>query len=387
MKFLATAKNTACAPPEVLEALKRSPLSQKCAQWRAVPALPGDLRRWDEIEIDTKLAGLLEDPRLKQTLRSIDLLNGCCNQCETCLADAPRPSRLISLESIRRLFFNARFLTMLQPDSLRFGSCGDLLDHPQALEILEAAIEATKPLEQRLLAGEGRHHMLKVFTNYRPSKESLLDALLALADKNRERLIVVVSLPLNRSDSINRAFIPYALARPRFFRLKEQRYFDGYPEIEGAIKFGEVKVQIWDVRHAAWLLMVGRMLDRRYLRYQIDPGRCQSRFRALEAEQRGFCKTYLNADGLWLMIYGTAYESHTSRIYALLSPANLGDLGKIPYHPDFASAPNWPGGIGRRRTLSEDELRLKEAEYRAAGGLKKRRSVIHLVEEAESEAA
>lgn len=390
-------RNAAVLPPEVVAVLRRNSCSTAdLGRWYAIPSnascymsLPLALVKQDGcVEIDTLLEDMLDDPRLIGTLRSMDLLNGCFNHCDTCLADAPYPSKIISLASLQRMFRDSRFLAMLQPDSLRFGSCGDILDHPDALEIVQLVLEATKALDAKRRQMEGKPHTLKVYINYRPAKEPYLDELIELMERSNQRLVLVVSLPLNRGKRLNLPFLRYVAARPRYFGISHETHEDGFPVIQGAMKFGSLpardgqlsdrpKIAVWDLSHPDWLVMTGRVLAHDCLRNRVHPSRCLKRFRELEVEQRGFVKTYLNADGLWLMIYGTAYESHTSRIYTQLTRENIYYLSTLPYHPDFPTPPRWPGGRGERRVFSDLEVREKENEYKQAGRVMKARSITH----------
>lgn len=319
-------------------------------EWRPIPvaACKSGLSPPDTpIETWNRITDLLEDRRLEQTLRCIDVMNGCCNQCDTCLSDSPLPTKQMSLASVERLFADERFIRILQPDSLRFGSFGDITDHPECMKILRIALSAT-------------NSVIKIFTNYRRHKEALIEEILALTAES-PRVMVNVSLPLNRDESTNESFISFAARRPDFFVHRE----------------GGPKVAVWDVRHPKWLLMVGRVLGREHLKSRIPPEVQRPRFRELELEQRGYGKVYLNAEGLWLMMYVTGYESHTSRLFAPLTPATIDQLSRVPYHPDFPLPPYWPGGQGERRLLSDEEVAAEEMCYKAEGKRLKRRTVVN----------
>ncbi len=58
------------------------------------------------------------------------------------------------------------------------------------------------------------------------------------------------------------------------------------------------------------------------------------------------CRPYLNADGLFILKYAAPGESYTGKVFAKVDPTNFKKLSKIPFHPDFALPPNWPGGQG-----------------------------------------
>lgn len=50
----------------------------------------------------------------------------------------------------------------------------------------------------------------------------------------------------------------------------------------------------------------------------------------LSFEDRGFVKTFLNPDQLWLMVYTTVYESRTCRAFTPITPENLQCFRKLP---------------------------------------------------------
>lgn len=343
-------------------------------EWRPFPFTARKARNCDcgVVEIDRVLGDLTDHIYLRGSLRTLDVLNGCFNQCDTCLADSPFPTSAMSIGSLDRLFDSDAFLGMLQPDSLRFGSCGDITDHAGAVHILETALCRTEGLNRSRQERECKFHTVKVYTNYRPHKEDMLDRVLALTNDWPERLMISVSLPLNRNDSINRAFLDYAKARPQYFKVLDDCFEDGYPEIEGSLKWGGAKIGVWDVGHPRWLLMVGRTLSPYTLRKKAARYSRLPRFRELEIEQNGFVKTYLNAEGLWLMKYTTAYESHTCRLFTPITPDTIELLAQLPYHPDFAEPPYWPGKRGERIMLSDAEVQEREAEYHSQGLRKKR---------------
>ena len=123
--------NTAEPPSEVSKVLKEHGLPEKEIEgWLAVPSVLPPRNRISKKEIASKgsvdayelLGPLLGNKTLNQTLRTVDILNGCGHHCDTCLADAALPNRMFSFESIQRIFSDERFINMLQPDSLRFGS-------------------------------------------------------------------------------------------------------------------------------------------------------------------------------------------------------------------------------------------------------------------------
>ncbi len=264
----------------------------------------------------------------------MDVLNGCGHQCDTCLADAALPSRQFSFASLEQLFSNNRFLKMLQPDSLRFGSSGDILDHPQGVEIVEMAIEKTHGLNELRLRREDRTHLIKVFTNYRPNLETQLNRLLNLTKRYPDRLVLYVSLPLNRTDTVNDKFSKFAVVQKDFFR-KDSFGWHGLGNL-----------RVIDVRHPQVLAEQGRMLAPEVMRAK-NLAHHLSDIKFVNFKYRGLVKTYFNPDALWLMIYATAFESYTNRTFTPITPENINVLSQLPYHPDFPTPPHWTGGKGQ----------------------------------------
>jgi hypothetical protein len=347
--------NTAEPPSETIALLKSQGLDDKAIMdlgWHAVPIINKSHKRLSRQEVATQgqvdavalLSPLLTDRKLVQTLRTMDISNGCGMQCDTCLADAALPTKQFSFESLERLFHDEKFLEMLQPDSLRIGSSGEITDHPRALDIVKMILEATKQLDAVRMSQSGKHYQVKVFTNYRHLTEQFIDGLLELA-KTEPRLNVCISLPLNRTDTVNRQFDQYALSKPDIFgpyvKNKDQT---------GLIRWGGMttlrNVLIQDVRHTDSLYMGGRVLSNEQLQRIRDMELEDVYYDSLSRDygHRGFAKTYLNPDGLWCMVYGTGFTSHTNRSFTQISPQYLNALSHLPYHYDFPTPPNWPGG-------------------------------------------
>lgn len=340
--FLATAgtlpPNTAIPPPEVYDTLGEYGLSRDevdAMGWYAHPRLVplsaepgvGDPSSMASVDAQLLMEPLLDRPELTRTLRIMDVLNGCFNQCDTCCVDAPLPTSIFSYDSLARLFDDRRFVRMLQGDSFRIGSVGDLLDHPQGVEIARMIGEVVKRAEI------GR---LKVFANYRSSKEGRFDDLFELVWGDPQLFRVVISLPLNRDDNVKRAFKEYLERRERL-------------SIELIGLGPDDSIDVHDVGRPFYLIMQGRMLPESILKGRVNksalwyPGD-KRHIRA----QRGFVKTLLNPDALWLKIYSTPKESHTASVYTPVTAQTISTLSYLHYHPDFQPPPNWPGGIGKR---------------------------------------
>ncbi|KKT72378.1 MAG: hypothetical protein UW68_C0039G0016, partial [Candidatus Collierbacteria bacterium GW2011_GWB1_44_6] len=162
--------STATPPPNVVKLLKKHGFSPSDFLWLAVPSLNPPQKRLNQSEllihgsVDAleALGSLLGNPTLTHSLRTSDVLVGCDRQCPVCLAAAAFPSKIFTFESLQRLYRHNTFLQMLDVQSHRFGSSGDILDHPQGPEIVEMALRET----------EGKKHFqIKVYTNYRPGKK------------------------------------------------------------------------------------------------------------------------------------------------------------------------------------------------------------------------
>jgi len=375
--------NTAEPPPEVTEILKKQGLPEgKIEGWLAVPSINPPTTRISRKEIATSgqvdayelLAPFLGKDALDQTLRTVDLLNGCGHHCDVCLADSALPSGVFSYDSLERLFSDERFLKMLQPDSIRIGSSGDILDHPRAKGVVTMMLEKTEALDRQRMVNEDKHHLIKIFTNYRHRFEEQLDELIEVAKQNPERIRLTISLPFNRTDAANSKFNDYALGRSGVFGTGHEIGDDGLLNVFPWAKDKMKNVNVQDVRHPRLLFMSGRILSE-----EINAGRVPEwdkveYGRTSDFEHRGLVKTYLNPDALWLMIYATPFESHTGRVFTPISLENLDAISHLPYHLDFPAPPSWPGGTGIRKNYKVGE-RLKR-EMEEAGRIMRTPTVI-----------
>lgn len=299
-----------------------------------------------EVNVHKMLEFFLSDPRFVQTLRTMDFANGCGRQCGTCLADSCLPSKTFDVDSYLSLLSDKRFIARLQPDSLRIGSSGDIQDLPFAPEIILATILATEELDYaRKKQNPDHRHFLHVLTSYTPRDEASLDQLIDIAKKYPHRIVLCISLPYNTSDILSRKFVQYVKDRPDVFRQNFDcdRYGNYDPSWNAAIQEG---IHVQDVRHFPMLFGEGRTLDPNlYLRRSNTVLAPQDRDSAYIS--RGMAKVYLNPEGLWLMGYVTPEESHTNRVFTLINEKNIDSLCHLPYHPDFPTPPNWPGGSGK----------------------------------------
>jgi hypothetical protein len=245
-----------------------------------------------------------------------------------------------------------------------------LMDHPEAIGILVDVLRGTSRLEAAQNV-RGLHHEVKVYTTYLPKDEKRFDELLELAVKNQKRLFVTISLPLNRDDEVNKSFALFASERPDIFKgeLDSRGFFN-------KAKGGEVKnISIKDVRQTTDLFMSGRVLPIETSRGRVSDDNIVDADRIHDFRQRGFVKTYLNPDALWLMVYATAYESHTYRAFTPITPENIGTFSSLQWHPDFTTPPNWPGGSGIMQSTDEGRYRRKEME--SSGKQKKNPTISH----------
>ena len=342
-------------PPEVISLLESNSLPPEAITgWFAVPILTPSKNRLSMHEIETTglvnayalLLPFFDNPIFHQSIRILDVLNGCAHQCDQCLVDAALPTKMFSVDSLEQLFEDARFVAMLQPDSLRLGSTGDLLNHPDAERIIRLILEATSGLaEKRRGLDYSQRYKIRIITNYRKHHEQQLDKLIQLVLEFPSRISLCFSTPLNRTDVVNSQFQDFVLDRPTIFGSNFS-YSDN-----GLINFGfgvtpHRDIMIQDVRHSTNLSLGGRSLPLSEVQ-RIHP-ECgvilADRF--LNHQHRGHVKVYLNPDAFWLHVYGTMQESHTTRVYTPLKPENIDVLCKLGFHPDFPTPPNWPGGKG-----------------------------------------
>lgn len=344
--------NRATPPPNVYNVLGQRGISQSevdAMGWRAYPKLgehggQDERRSGRELAVDAQalVEPLLDRPELAGTLRTMDVLNGCLNQCDTCYADSPLPSKIFSFDSLKGLFRDSRFIGMLQSQSLRIGSIGDLTNHPRGAEIAEMILDSTLPSELG---------MLKLWANYRKANEAVLDGLLDLAAANPYRSQMTISLPFNRDDAVNLAFQEYMGRRPNFFDLEFLETMENglFLMINSGIRHKNISIH--NVRDPILLFPIGRVLPGEILEAQLPDHRTLDTVKApihRFYRERGLVKTYLNPDALWLKVYATTRESHTTNVYTPITPHNLSALSHLGYHPDFLTPPNWPGGRGAR---------------------------------------
>jgi hypothetical protein len=301
----------------------------------------------------------------------MDVFDGCLNHCDTCLARALFPKRRFSYVSLKKLFKDKRFLRMLQEDSLRFGSSGDILNHPDAIKIIRMVLWETRILDQRLRkkTKNRRRHVIKIYTNYRTNQEKQLIELLSLASRHKARLKVVISLPLNRSDSINRKFGDFVKKQRKFFE-KPKYHSDGM--VKAHPKLPNVYTQ--DVRHPTIIFTTGRSIETNFLKTKKLECSLVNNDREYEYRHRGMVKTYFNPSALWLMIYTTIYESSTTRVFTPFNLKNLKTFSWLPWHKDFDLPTHWKGPLGVEKSNKKvKQLQSQNKRWRR----KKYRTIVH----------
>ncbi len=296
------------------------------------------------------MAPFFDNPILKGTIRMMDVLNGCGRQCDTCLAAAAIPSKMFTAESLERLFSEPKFIEMLSP-KLRIGSAGDVQDHPEAVKITQMILEKT---------GDKK---IKIVTNYRPNDEEKLLGLVGLALKYPERFHLTISLPLNKTLEVNDRFYEFIKGHKDVFAnlFFSSDLMPGEPRNNRKIE----NISVFDVSKSVGVYKIGRVLatgpNARTDKSNNDLGESATMY-----SQRGFVKVQLNPDALWLMVYATMKESHTTRLYTPLTNQNVGLFSKLPWHPDFTTPPNWAGGKGERNdTNAFAEIKRDKANGKA----------------------
>ncbi|MBT7392549.1 hypothetical protein HN827_06990 [archaeon] len=350
-------------PPEILFKLEKYDILEKDVKswiWRTIPQINPLEKRISEEEIDKinaykLLKPLLGNPNLANTLRTMDIANGCGVQCDTCLADSSNISSKFTYESLEKLFKDKLFTGdydssadilkngMLQSDSLRIGSSGDISDHPDAIKIVNMILEETKGLDEYRQKKENRHK-ISVFTNYRPSRESTLDAFIDLATQN-PRLHLTISLPLNINPHVNEEFKKYLKKRENLFYFSKETLenFSKDPNHKGDPPIRYIKkptnVSITDIGPEGnnSSFSTGRTIDETILEARKIP--TIEKNRSIDHSQRGYVKPYLNPDSLWLMTYTTIFESHTLRAFTPITKKNINHISNLTYHPGFKEQP------------------------------------------------
>lgn len=390
------AKN-ADPPPEVVEILQRAGLTFpeiESMLWLSYPyKAPQDKPIGSEqlIEVDALelLEPLLDTPELFGTVDFIDLFNGCNTHCDTCLLDSQYPTRMFSHGSLDALFKDERLVRMLFATAFRFGLAGDPLDHPQAVKIIKHILKETEVLHRKVKEHlsyvyppyfKFLAHQVIVFTNYRSHKDGALVELIELAQQNKDRMRVVISLPLQRNDSVQKQFARFVQDHPHLFGKPDKQHISSLGTLVNTDfierKLGNVSVS--DVRRST-VLMTGRILASRFLKGRVEKHRrIVNEDEAEMMQKRGTIRgILLNPDGLWLWLNATLYESHTGFVFTPITSENIGLLSQIPHfymQNEYAlELPNWHGPMAH---LSKVNINRRIQEALQSGKPKKKPSEI-----------
>jgi len=313
-------------PPETIETLEAIGVDPFSFKWRSSPQAEGTK---GIIEADALMEPLLADTEtrrlLEGTFRTMDIANGCNNQCNTCLNDAKPLTTTFSADSIERLFEDERFLSILHPASIRIGSSGDIINHPDGVRIVKTILEKTKQMPR---------HKIKVVTNFRPNQMDELQELIAMAEN--PNFFLTVSGPFNRDNSIGEKLLEFCRSRNVDFSPGVTKLTDPiYPNI-----------LYFPVHHLRRIFRTGRSIK------EVDklrpPERLKGQTRELDCFMRGWVKTILNPDALWLQVYATGHESPTGRVYTPMDTTNIHLFRNLPWNVQFPEdpegtihAPNW----------------------------------------------
>lgn len=353
-------QSTALPTPEVVDLLKRFSLREEDIQgWFDYPSLvtvPVGLNKQqlseNSTDFEAVLLPFLDLEAFLGSINKIDLAIGCSKACGTCLAKAALLSRMFSTASLIRGFHNQKILDMLSPFELRIGNTSDPSDQPDLLEILKVILAQTAFLDERAKALGKRHNIL-VFTNYRPSptSEATLNQLLDLAKEN-DRLLLTISLPLNKTDLVNDRFVTFSISRPDVFWEKEK-----YLGIQTYFR----NISIHNVRTLTQIYSIGRMLPRAILDAKKNLSTIADTDRYIEYQDRGCVELLVNPEALWLMVYATIHESSTVRSYLPLNLHNYRVLTLLPWVNlrTTTTPPHWPGQTGVHLSRSEATLLMQ----------------------------
>ena len=280
------------------------------------------------VDIYKKLKPLLDDPGFvriyTKSLRVMDLLNGCCRQCKFCYIDAGIPTKMISSESFIKLFSDSRFKQLLMDDSLRIGNSGDIADHPEAVKIVS------------FLLKEFPQKKLRILSNYRHRDKDKIMELVNLARVYNKDSNIPFNLMLSIGEENIEAFYN-DFKDVKGFKFDSQKYLSKI-EIPG-LEFKPLFSLTNDINK----LNSGRAF--------LNPSPPNETDLFFFYEDSGNSKTILNADGFLLYEYVTLLESRNAKSYTEIKPSNYEKLAQAPFHPDFKTPPNWPGGRGERKKL------------------------------------
>lgn len=268
---------------------------------------------------------------LTGSIRSGDVNDGCISPCDTCVYDSRFPTRRWSLNSVKEAFSNQSFINLLQPDSFRLGNTAEPTDHPQIVAIAETVLQGTEGLDYRRMAEGQGHHQVKLIISYRPTKEPIIEALIELCRKQPDRFMVLMALPRNRDSRVREAFEEMA-ARHWLFKGRTDFKHKGLTNLPNFL-INDVGKRTDD------FMLYGRVLKEE----KEIPEATVTHKSEKTIVQRGLAKIHLNPWGLWLKIY-SSYESYTGAIFIQVTNNTIRNFACFPWHYDFPTPPNWPGG-------------------------------------------
>jgi hypothetical protein len=287
--------------------------------------------RIEEIDIFQYFEPLLKNPQFlkiySKSLRIMDLLNGCSRQCKFCYIDAKVPTRIISADSFIKLFSDKRFKQLLMEDSLRVGNSGDIADHPEAYEIISFLIR------------EFPNKNLRVLTNYRHRDKRMIKKLIKLASKHNSQTKTLFNLMISIGEENIDVFYEDFIDSTEFIFNSNKRVPE--PKIPGI----EIK-PIFSILNGINKINTGKAF--------LNPDPPDETNLFFFYEDSGNSKTILNADGFFLYNYVTLLESRNAKIFTEITPLSYEKLAQNPFHPDFKTPPNWPGGTGEKRKLDKN---------------------------------
>lgn len=346
--------STALPTPEVIDLMNRFHLPEHAIDgWFDYPILSNGQRPMSRadllknaVDFESILAPFFGLKKFFGSIHKMDLAVGCSKACGTCLAKAPLPSRIFSTVSLYKGFNNPEVLRMLNPFYLRIGNTSEPTDQPDFPEILKLILDQTKILDveaQKI----GRRHFVAIYTNYRPNSEDVLDELLELA-KSNDRLEMIISLPVNKSDFVNEKFILYTQKRPQIFFVRASEWFMGfqtyYPNIS-----------VFNVGRINTIFPIGRRLSDEILNSKgnlVGLGEIDA---ITEYKYRGMVEVFVNPEAFWLIVWSTIHQSSTLRSFTPFNAINHETLSQLPWinYFEFTTPKNWPGGTGTLRSIAE----------------------------------
>jgi hypothetical protein len=261
----------------------------------------------------------------------MDIANICLKNCTFCYTDALHPNRtenpkFISLDSWRELLKDPRFVSLIGP-VLRFGSSGDVGDHPKIVELIQSTLEAIPDTR------------LSLWTNYRHIDRERIRGLIELCRFYNDKKRIALKISTN---PLNQRMLENDVDALGIRHLYEAEKVSPYSLWDSPVQFNDAAI-------STGILPLGRRLNQRLNKVVDDQSAEEKRDRDMKL-YGGLCGgAYLNADGLFLMIYaGSVEESYTNRRFARITSENFHLLAQTPFisYLDLEPPPHWPGGQG-----------------------------------------